>query len=114
MEADLEPGYRLVPRRYSAINAGLRALGVRAEAGLDEYETAGLTRHRSAEDWLTEPPGAASLRYRRPGARGLQGRNAVRTGAGRTRPWQRQQASIRPWKRPATRIRGGQIAGVAS
>jgi hypothetical protein len=33
LEADLEPGYRLVPRRDSAINAGLRALGVRAQAG---------------------------------------------------------------------------------
>lgn len=55
IEADLEPGYRLVPRRDSAINVGLRALGVRAEAGQDEYETAGLTRYRYTEDWLTEP-----------------------------------------------------------
>ncbi len=60
IEADLEPGYRLVPRCDSAINAGLRALGVRAQAGQDEYETAGLTRHRHTEDWLTEPSPAAS------------------------------------------------------
>lgn len=60
LEADLEPGYRLVPRRDSAINAGLRALGVRAEAGQDEYETAGLTRHRHTEDWLAEPSPAAN------------------------------------------------------
>jgi hypothetical protein len=39
-----------------AINAGLRALGVRAEAGQDEYENVGLTRHRFTEDWLTESP----------------------------------------------------------
>lgn len=56
IEADLEPGYCLVPRRESAINAGLRALGVRAKAGQDEYETVGLTKHRFTEDWLTEPP----------------------------------------------------------
>jgi len=60
LEADLEPGYHLVPRRDSAINAGLRALGVRAQAGKDEYETAGLTRHRHTEDWLTEPSPAAN------------------------------------------------------
>ena len=60
IEADLEPGYRLVPRCDSAINAGLRALGVRAQAGQDEYETAGLTRHRYTEDWLTEPSPAAN------------------------------------------------------
>ncbi len=48
IEADLEPGYRLVPRCDSA------------QAGQDEYETAGLTRHRHTEDWLTEPSPAAS------------------------------------------------------
>ncbi len=56
IEADLDRDHYLVPPRESAINAGLRALGVRAEVGQDEYETAGLTRHRFTEDWLTESP----------------------------------------------------------
>jgi hypothetical protein len=42
VEADLEPGYHLIPRRDGAINAGLRVLGVRADQGRDEYETIGL------------------------------------------------------------------------
>lgn len=55
IEADLEPGYRLARREDSAINAGLRALGVRARPGRDEYDTIGLTRHRHTEDWLRDP-----------------------------------------------------------
>jgi hypothetical protein len=54
-EADLEPGYRLAHGRDSAINGGLRALGVRAGPGQDEYETIGLTRHRYTEDWTGKP-----------------------------------------------------------
>jgi hypothetical protein len=48
--ADLELGCRVVRREDSAINVGLRALGVRARLGSDEYETIGLTRHRHTED----------------------------------------------------------------
>lgn len=55
IEADLEPGYRLARGRDSAINAGLRALGVRAGPGQDEYETIGLARHRFTEDWTNRP-----------------------------------------------------------
>jgi hypothetical protein len=55
IEADLEPGYRLARGRDSAVNAGLRALGVRAVPGKDEYETIGLTRHRYTEDWTANP-----------------------------------------------------------
>src|SRR5215470_16058163 len=57
-EADLEPGYHLIPRCDSAINAGLRILGVRASPGQDEYQAIGLTRHRYTEDWAVElvPP----------------------------------------------------------
>jgi hypothetical protein len=54
IEADLEPGYRLVPRSESAINAGLRLLGAHASPGQDEYETIGLTRHRCTEDWIRD------------------------------------------------------------
>ena len=54
IEADLEPGYRLVPRSDSAINAGLRLLGAHASPGQDEYETIGLTRHRCTEDWISD------------------------------------------------------------
>ncbi len=52
IEADFEPGYHLAPRD-NAVNAGLRAIGVRAGDGSDEYGTAGLDRHRMTEDWLT-------------------------------------------------------------
>jgi len=57
-EADLDPGYHLIPRCDSAINAGLRILGVRASPGQDEYQAIGLTRHRYTEDWAVElvPP----------------------------------------------------------
>ena len=51
IEEDFEPGYHLAPYD-NAVNAGLRAMGVRAAVGTDEYETVGLTRHRMAEDWL--------------------------------------------------------------
>lgn len=52
---DLEPGYRIASGRDSAINAGLRALGVHAGPGQDEYATIGLTRHRYTEDWTRKP-----------------------------------------------------------
>jgi hypothetical protein len=52
IEADLELGYHLAPFD-NAVNAGLRAIGVRAAYGSDEYETAGLGRHRMTEEWLT-------------------------------------------------------------
>lgn len=55
IEADLEPGYRLARGRDKAINAGLRALGVRALPGQDEYATIGLTRNRHTEDWTRIP-----------------------------------------------------------
>jgi hypothetical protein len=35
-----------------AINEALRLLGVRAAAGLDEFDTVGLGLHRSTDDWL--------------------------------------------------------------
>ena len=55
IEADLEPGYRLGRGRDSAVNAGLRALGVRAAPGHDEYETIGLARHRYTARWTANP-----------------------------------------------------------
>jgi hypothetical protein len=51
IEADLEPGYQLAPSD-DAVNAGLRAIGVQAINGRDEYATVGLERHRMSEDWL--------------------------------------------------------------
>ena len=51
IEADFEPGYHLAPFD-NAVNAGLRAIGVRAADGSDEYDTAGLGRHRMTEEWL--------------------------------------------------------------
>ena len=52
IEADFEPGYHLAPSD-NAVNAGLRAIGVRASDDRDEYETVGLSRHRMTDDWLT-------------------------------------------------------------
>jgi hypothetical protein len=37
-----------------SINALLQALGLMADAGKDEFDTAGLDRHRHLEDWLEE------------------------------------------------------------
>jgi hypothetical protein len=54
IEADLQPGYRLAHGRDSAVNAALRAIGVHASEGQDEYETIGLTRHRMTDDWLED------------------------------------------------------------
>jgi hypothetical protein len=50
LEADREPGYQVVARRDSAINGGLRAMGVHAAPGADEYEAIGLTLHRMTDD----------------------------------------------------------------
>jgi len=47
-----EPGYHLA-RGDKAVNAGLRAIGVCAADGSEEYDTVGLGRHRMTEDWLT-------------------------------------------------------------
>jgi hypothetical protein len=54
MEADLEPGYQLAPgdNAVNAVNAGLRAIGVHATDGRDEYATVGLDKYRMTEDWL--------------------------------------------------------------
>jgi hypothetical protein len=51
-ESDCTDGYRVVHRADSAINVGLRIMGVRAADGLDEYGSAGLDRHRFTADWL--------------------------------------------------------------
>ena len=53
-DRDREEGYRVVGRADSAINAGLRMMGVRAAGGLDEYATAGLDRHRFTADFLEQ------------------------------------------------------------
>jgi hypothetical protein len=52
LEVDREPGYRVVPLEDGAINRGLRAMGVHADPGVDEYQTIGLTRHRMTDDWI--------------------------------------------------------------
>jgi hypothetical protein len=51
IEADLEPGYHLAPGD-DAVNAGLRAIGVHATDGRDEYATVGLDKHRMTEQWF--------------------------------------------------------------
>ena len=55
LASDQVPGYRLTQTRDSALNAGLRAIGVRVAPGCyDEYETVGLVKHRMTGDWLNE------------------------------------------------------------
>jgi hypothetical protein len=51
-EWDREEGYDVVHRSDSAINVGLRLMGVTAAGGLDEYAAVGLARHRFTDDWL--------------------------------------------------------------
>lgn len=48
-----EPHYQAADRRGMAINVALRALGVYAENGRDEFDTLGLARQRWTGDWLT-------------------------------------------------------------
>ncbi|HKR68382.1 MAG TPA: hypothetical protein VJT16_06045, partial [Streptosporangiaceae bacterium] len=45
LEVDRELGYQVATRRDGAVNRGLRAIGVHAAPGTDEYETVGLARH---------------------------------------------------------------------
>ena len=52
IEQDLEPGYHLAWGHNNAVNSGLRAIGVVAAEGNDEYGTIGLDKHRTTEDWL--------------------------------------------------------------
>jgi hypothetical protein len=49
--ADLADGYRVAPRSDSAINVGLRLMGIHASDGLDEFAAAGLSAHRFTADW---------------------------------------------------------------
>ena len=47
-----EPRYQPADRPGMAINVALRALGVHAENGHDEFDTLGLATHRWTGDWL--------------------------------------------------------------
>jgi hypothetical protein len=49
---EAEPPYELADRPGMAINAALRALGVRAGAPDDEFATVGLDRHRWTAEWV--------------------------------------------------------------
>jgi hypothetical protein len=51
IEQEFERGCHLAPGD-NAVKAGLRAIGVRATDGRDEYETVGMDKHRTTEDWL--------------------------------------------------------------
>jgi hypothetical protein len=52
--ADLVEGYRVAPRADSAINVGLRLMGIHASDGLDEFAAAGLSAHRFTSDWRAQ------------------------------------------------------------
>ena len=39
---------------YGAINTVLKEFGVKKESNLDEWDTVGMLRHRSTEDWLED------------------------------------------------------------
>ncbi|HCU93844.1 MAG TPA: hypothetical protein DHU96_14415 [Actinobacteria bacterium] len=49
-----DPPYQVAVRPDMAINAGLRALGIQASGGHDEFATIGLGKHRWTNNWLTE------------------------------------------------------------
>ena len=53
VEADLAGGYRVVQGAGSAINVGLRFMGIVAAGSFDEFAAAGLNTHRFTDDWLT-------------------------------------------------------------
>ncbi len=48
-----EPPYQAADPPDMAINAGLRALGIQAAGGRDEFATIGLDKHRWTNDWAT-------------------------------------------------------------
>ena len=52
LPVDLVDGYRVAPRADSAINVGLRFMGVHASDDFDEFAAAGLSAHRFTSDWL--------------------------------------------------------------
>jgi len=54
LPADLTEGYVVAPRADSAINVGLRLMGIHAAAGLDEFAAAGLSAHRFTSDWRAQ------------------------------------------------------------
>jgi hypothetical protein len=47
-----EPHYQEAERQGMAINLALRALGLPAHAGRDEFATLGLGRYRRTKDWI--------------------------------------------------------------
>jgi hypothetical protein len=47
-------GYRVAPRADSAINVGLRLVGIHAPDGFDEFAAAGLSAHRCTSDWRSQ------------------------------------------------------------
>lgn len=47
-----EPHYQAADRPGMAINFALRALGVHAADGRDEFHTLGLGKHRWTSDWV--------------------------------------------------------------
>jgi hypothetical protein len=49
-----ERRFKPAQRRDMAVNAGLRAIGVHARPGADEFLTVGLARHKWNKDWLQE------------------------------------------------------------
>jgi hypothetical protein len=52
--ADLADGYQVALRADSAINVGLRFMGIHAADELDEFAAAGLSAHRFTSDWLAQ------------------------------------------------------------
>jgi hypothetical protein len=48
-----DPPYQAADPPDMAINAGLRALGIQAASGHDEFATVGLDKHRWTNDWAT-------------------------------------------------------------
>ena len=51
------------PHSYGPVNDALRALGVVAMEGRDEFETVGLHRNQQMEDWFEEATGIHWMKY---------------------------------------------------
>lgn len=49
-----DPPYQAADLPGMAINAGLRALGIQAAGGHDEFATIGLAKHQWTSDWITK------------------------------------------------------------
>ncbi|MGW3333003.1 hypothetical protein ACWDF9_20950 [Streptomyces rubiginosohelvolus] len=49
-----EPAKQRLSRAVSPVSRALRRLGAQRDVGKDEFESVGLNRHRTNEDWIAD------------------------------------------------------------